>query len=201
MVPARLNASSLRLQMLEPIFNLNDVLLIITIAVSLLLVLVQPIFPAKKRDNRILLACFFLSLAISNTGVMLIWNEYIDNPAWLNGLIPYFYTASVLLKGPALYLYVASITHENFRWTNSHLWHLLAIFGVWPLLVICNVDTAAMRLENLDNLPITDAVVHLLWYLLKIIPLCYFIAATLRVRRYHQRMENQFSHVNDSSIT
>lgn len=187
--------------MLEPIFNINDVLLIITIVVSLFLTLVQPIFPAKKRDNRILLAGFFLSLAISNTGVMLMWNQYIHSPTWLNWLIPYFYTTAVLIKGPALYLYVVSITDDNFRWKRRDLWHLGAIFCTWPLLIIFFIDAGAMRLENIAHLPVKDIVVHVLWYLLKIVPLCYFIAATARVRRYHQRLESQFSHVNDRSIT
>lgn len=187
--------------MLEPIFNLNDILLIITIVASLLLVLIQPIFPAKKREERVLLGCFFLSLAISNTGVMLMWNQYIHSPAWLNGLIPYFYTTAVLVKGPALYLYVASITDDKFRWKPHHTWHGLAVFCSWPLLAIFQIDVNALRLENLIHQPTKDLVVHAIWYLLKIIPLCYFAAATLRVRHYHQRLESRFSQVNATSIS
>lgn len=186
--------------MLEPIFNLNDVLLIITIAASLLLVMVQPILPAKKRDNRIFLAAFFLSLAATNIGVMLMWNEYIRTPAWANWIIPYGYTSAFLLKGPALYLYVASITDERFHWRRQHLWHLLAIFCTWPLLALFSIDVSALRFENLQHSPVRNWMAHALWYLLKLIPLCYFMAATLRVRRYQASLENHFSSVNGQSL-
>lgn len=187
--------------MVTPIFNLNDILLIITIVASLVLALVQPILPAKKTNNRIVLAGFFLSLAISNTGVMLMWNEYIHSPEWVNGLIPYLYSVAVLLKGPALYLYVASITDDGFRWRTRDLGHLAVVFCVWPLLVLFDIDLRALRLQGVDTASQRDFVIHLIWYLLKIIPLAYFVAATVRAFRYHRQLESQFSDVDARSLT
>jgi len=187
--------------MVTPIFNLNDILLIITIVASLLLALVQPILPAKKTNNRILLACFFLSLTISNTGVMLIWNKYINTPGWINAVVPYLYSAAVLLKGPALYLYVVSITDDSFRWRAWNLGHLAAVFCVWPLLMLFEIDLRALRLEEVDNSTYLDFIVHLIWYFLKVIPLSYFVAATVRAFRYRRQLESQFSDVDARSLT
>jgi len=187
--------------MLDPIFNINDLLLIITIAASLVLALVQPVLPAKKRDNRLLLAGFFLSLAISNTGVMLIWNEYIHSPLWATRVIPYIFSAAMLVKGPVLYLYVRSITDTQFCWSKRNLWHLVAVFCAWPLLAWYGIDLMSMRFENAFATSEQKFATNVVWQSLRIIPLAYFIAATVHIYRYHRQLESQFSHVDTRSVT
>ena len=76
--------------MVDPIFNINDVILILTIGLSLILALFQPILPARGKSTRILLATFFLCLTFSDIGVLLIWNEYIPGNPTISVLVPYF---------------------------------------------------------------------------------------------------------------
>src|SRR5690606_27421404 len=111
--------------MLTPVFNVNDIILILVIGLSLILALFQPVLPAKKKLSKALLASFFLTLMLTDIGIMLIWNEYIPHSHLGDALVPYFYCSAMLLKAPLLLLYVRSITEENFQLKRIHLLHLI----------------------------------------------------------------------------
>ncbi|WP_111640288.1 helix-turn-helix domain-containing protein [Marinimicrobium alkaliphilum] len=179
--------------MTTPIFNLNDIVLILTIVFSLALALFQPIIPGNTKVTKAMLAVFFISLCLSNTGVMLIWNEYIDLSPTVLAAIPYFYATALLIKGPALNLYVRSITENGFKLRPSHATCLLPIPVVLSVIAAFQIDTDDMRMSTFAmdrNLLIA---VDFVWYAIKIVPLAYFIAATVRAFRYHQRLKQQQS--------
>src|SRR5690606_35141777 len=95
---------------------------------------------------------------------------------------------------------VRSITEENFHIKRIHLLHLVPTALV--LLVIHTFDISIERLK-LDTFGMDGLLYHVidsLWYSLKIIPLAYFIAATLTVWRYHKMLLQQHSVVNETAL-
>ena len=186
--------------MITPIFNLNDIILILAIGLSLILALFQPILPAKKKLTKALLASFFLSLTLSDIGIMLIWNEYIPQTALSAMLVPYFYCCAMLLKAPLLLLYVRSITEENFQLKRIHLLHLTPMLAAVLVISSFDIDINSLKLDTFGMDALLYQVIDSLWYSLKIIPLGYFIAATFTVWHYHKTLRQQHSDVNETAL-
>lgn len=186
--------------MITPIFNLNDIILILAIGLSLILALFQPILPAKKKLTKALLASFFLSLTLSDIGIMLIWNEYIPQSTLSATLVPYFYCCSMLLKAPLLLLYVRSITEENFQLKRIHLLHLTPMLAAIMVISTFDIDINRLKLDTFGMDALLYQVIDSLWYSLKIIPLGYFIAATFTVWHYHKMLRQQHSDVNETAL-
>ena len=186
--------------MIEPIFNGNDIILILAIGLSLILALFQPILPVKRKITKALLASFFSFLAISDICTILIWNEYIPRDYYTNLLVPYLYSASLLLKAPLLILYVRSITEENFQPKRIHLFHLIPTLIAFSLIAAFDIDINRLKLDTFGMEALRYQVIDSLWYSLKIIPLIYFIAATSTVWHYHKALKKQYSVVNEDAL-
>lgn len=186
--------------MVDPIFNINDVLLIITIVVSLVLALVQPMLPTKRRETRVLVTAFFLSIAMANIGVMLLWNVFITMPDWLDVAIPFFYSAAILLKGPVLYSYVRSIIDSQYHVSWRQWWHVLPLGVVWLVHGSTGADPALFRQTEPDVDIATATRIDIVWFMLKAVPLAYFVAALHQVFVYHRKVKGQFSAFESHSI-
>ncbi|GGY83876.1 hypothetical protein GCM10011613_30980 [Cellvibrio zantedeschiae] len=182
--------------MKDHIFNIHDVILLMTAAECILLAIFQAVLPAKNKASSILLTIFLLSVAVSATCVLMLWNNNVRFFALFDHtLLPYFLTSSLLLKGAALYLYVRAITQESFAIDSKKLGHLIpvAIGILW--LVIFKIDTHSLVWfrDSANPLPNKWAV-DILWGAIKIVPLAYVIAAVWKVRKYVTQLENQYSH-------
>ena len=186
--------------MITPIFNLNDIILILAVGLSLILALFQPILPAKKKLTKALLASFFLCLTLSDIGIMLIWNEYIPQTRLTGMLVPYFYCGALLLKAPLLLLYVRSITEENFQLKKIHLLHLIPTLVAIAVIAGFDIDINRLKLDTFGMDALLYQIIDSLWYSLKIIPLAYFIAATFTVWHYHKMLRQQHSEVNETAL-
>ena len=187
--------------MTTPIFNMHDIVLILTIVASFALALFQPILPLKNRITKVLLAVFFISLSISNVGTMLIWNLYIDSTAVVLMLVPYFYAGSLLVKGPVLNFYVRGITEDGFRLKISHCIHLAPILIVFAVITVFGIDANDLRLTNFGTNYAKENAVKFVWYAIKAVPLAYFIAAMVRSFVYHKRLKEQYSNLNEPALT
>ncbi len=186
--------------MTTPIFNLNDIILILAIGLSTVLALYLLALPAKKRLPKLLLTTFFISISLADVGVMLIWNEYIPQVTLTNTLVPYFYCTALLLKAPLLLLYVRSITEENFHLKRIHLLHLIPALIAVGVIASFGIDINRLKLDTFGMDAVLYTVIDSLWYSLKIIPLVYFSAASITVWRYHKMLRQQHSDVNETAL-
>ena len=186
--------------MTTPIFNINDIILILSIGLSLVLTLLQLALPARKNISRILLACFFICISISDIGVMFIWNEYLPHSSLDDASVPYWYCGAMLLKAPLLLLYVRSITEENFRLKPRQLVHLSPMLLSALIIAYFDIDVNRFKLETFGMDARLYQVIDGLWFSLKLIPFIYSIIATLTVWRYHKRLRQQHSNVNETAL-
>lgn len=186
--------------MTEAYFNINDVILILSIGLSIVLAISQPLYTTKNHLSKYLLAAFFLCIAIFDFGILLIWNEYIPKGEIILTVTPYFYTIAALLKGPSLMLYVCSITDDNFRLQAHHWLHLIPTAIVSGVIVYFGIDLNLLRLDTfgLDN-PTYRAIDYSLWFI-KTVPFIYFTYALWVVWRYQKVVFTQNSSVNIEPI-
>lgn len=177
----------------QPLFNVHDVVLLMTIAVCLVLALFQPILAEKNLLPSSLLAGFFVCIATGAICTLLLWNEYIQLHAVTQVVLPYFLTAALLLKGPALFLYVTALTQEGFALRRQHSLHLLPAAVIAILLAIFSINTLDLRFSSPNMSEHLPQVINVIWYSVKIVPLVYSIAAFIRVRRYRQHLREHYS--------
>jgi AraC-like DNA-binding protein len=182
--------------MKEHIFNIHDVVLLMTTAECILLALFQAVLPAKNKASSILLTVFLLSVAVSAMCVLMLWNENVRFFTMFDAtLLPYFLTSALLIKGPSLYLYVRSITQQNFLLDTSKLGHVIPIAVGIMWLFSFNIDTHALvSFRDPSTSAFDKFVVECLWTAVKIIPIAYVAAAVFKVRKYVTQLENQYSH-------
>mgnify|MGYP000946996010 CR=1 FL=1 len=180
--------------MKTPIFNIHDLILLLTLAVCVLLVIFQWLLSKQKAIASRLLSGFFVCVGASALCNLWLWNDYIGLDSGLaKMMLSLGLVAAVVGKSIFLYLYVVSITRANFslRLKDSiHLLHLLVLFG-WVLLGGLDSD----RLRYLPNSH-TDHSVRLtsyVWHYLKFLPVVYAFAAALEIYRYKQQLKEFYS--------
>lgn len=176
------------------IFNIHDVVLLMTVAECFLLAIFQSVLPVVNRLASILLTAFFLCIAVGSACVLVLWNSDVHiHPFFDRYLLPYFLVTALILKGPALYLYVASLTRESFRLQRRHLWHLSPVIVTVLWLAIFGIDSLALSFRSIDSTELSRSLVDCVWHVVKAIPFIYGIAAVLLTKKYHAQLKDQYS--------
>ena len=182
-----------------PVFNVHDLILLMTVVICVILSLLQPIPSGSNPLSHRLLRVFFLCVAVGAACTLLLWSEYIQLHRQTQLLLPYFLTTAVLAKGPILYLYVKTLTEESFALSRAHAWHLLPIGGIVLALAIFSVDTVTLRFLVPDmSLPM-QRFINFLWFTIKTIPIIYSVAAFRSTCRYQRRLEDHYSDVTTAA--
>lgn len=179
--------------MSTPVFNLHDLILIMTIAVALTLALFQPIASNRKPHANFWLGIFFISLACNALCTLLVWNLYLKPGPFIQALLPYLLGATALAKGPAVYFYVVSLTRENLSYRPLQLLHLLPAFLLTLLVAGFDINAQTL-LFNVPELTFSlEFALHSFWYSIKILPLIYYLAAIFYVWRYRRYLKENYS--------
>lgn len=179
--------------MSTPIFNLHDLILIMTIAVTLTLALFQPIASNKNPRANLWLGIFFVSLALNATSTLMVWNEFIQPGPVIQVLLPYMMGLTALLKGPALYFYVVSLTSEKTSLRPMHLLHLVPTAFLFGLIFTIGMDLQHILFKLPDFTRTLELAIHSFWYSIKIVPLGYYLAAIFYLWRYRRYLEENYS--------
>ncbi len=136
--------------MKTPIFNIHDLILVLTLAVCVLLVIFQWVLSKQKAIASQLLSGFFVCVGASALGNLLLWNNYIGLHSDVAKMtLSLSLVAAVVGKSVCLYLYVVAITRANFSLRAKdglHLLNLLAVIG-WVSGAIWIVTGCAFNLR------------------------------------------------------
>lgn len=180
--------------MQSPVFNVHDLILVLTLAVCLLLVVFQLLLSQQKEIASRLLCTFFLCVGVNALCNLLLWNNYlhIESPL-LKWLLAFGLSLSVVGKSSSLFLYVDSLTRANFRfggWQAIHLFNVCVVIG---LLFIGRIDSDQLRYTSATQTAFTVKVTSLLWHYLKFITVIYAASAVWIVWRYKQQLKAFYS--------
>lgn len=180
--------------MKTPIFNIHDLILVLTLAVCLLLVLFQWLLSKQKMIGIYLLSGFFVCVGMTALCNLLLWNDYIVlHTPMAKALLALGLAAAVVGKSVCLYLYVMAITHENFRLRLWHAVHLLNLVVVMGFIIIGNLDSDRLRFRPESYTPFSNQLTDYLWDYLKILPVIYAFAAVWVIRQYKRQLKEFYS--------
>jgi len=183
-----------------PVFNVHDVILIMTFAVSGVLALFQPLAPYSNRLAKSLLAIFYLCIAVDAVCTLFLWSDHIRYGVIASLLIAYCFVFASLVKGAVLYFYIQVITRENFSLELADALHLIPVSLCLLLLMVLGVNTDVLRFDLNEISPAFELAIHGIWYFIKIIPVIYAVAALLGLRWYRQQLRERYSSISDVPI-
>lgn len=180
--------------MKTPIFNIHDLILVLTLAVCVLLVVFQLLLSKQKMIASYLLSAFFIGVGMSALCNLLLWNDYIvlSSPstkmALSLGLV-----AALVGKSVCLYLYVIATTRANFRLQPRHGLHLLHLLLMVGVVVLGKLDSDRLRFSPETYTVFSGQLTDCLWHYLKILPVVYGFAAVWVIRQYKQQLKAYYS--------
>ncbi|MBB3062474.1 helix-turn-helix domain-containing protein [Microbulbifer rhizosphaerae] len=183
------------------IFNIHDVVLLMTAAECLLLAVFQLVLPARERNQGLLLTAFLLIVATASACTLLLWNDQIPALPLTGQLLPYFLFAALMLKGPAIYLYVTALTQRGLRLRRRHALHLIPALALLIGVFFFDLTSNKLRYIAVSGQEVPEQLVDLIWDLATLIPLAYAAAGVLLVRRYKAELKNEYSHFSTTELS
>ncbi|WP_346837692.1 AraC family transcriptional regulator [Microbulbifer sp. SAOS-129_SWC] len=183
------------------IFNIPDVVLLMTTAECLLLCIFQLVLPLRERTYGRLLMAFLVIVGVASACTLILWNDQFELPHLLDQvLLPYFLFASLMLKGPAIYLYVSALTQQNLRLQWRHALHLLPALVLVLCIAIFDLSSDNLRHIAIAGQGFSPKIVDLIWDISTLIPLLYAAAAALLARRYSGELKDEYSHFSTTEL-
>lgn len=180
--------------MKTPIFNIHDLILVLTLSVCLLLAIFQLLLSKQKVIASRLLTLFFIFVGVSALCNLLLWNNYLlIESAFAKSAIAYGLSFAVAGKSICLFLYVVAITRENFQFGMRERLHLVSVLAILGLLVIGGINSDRLRFISSTQTPLTMQITNILWHCLKLLPVVYAFSAVWVVSRYKQQLKEFYS--------
>nr|ACY24735.1 AraC family transcriptional regulator [uncultured organism] len=180
--------------MKTPIFNIHDLILVLTLAVCVLLVIFQWLLSKQKAIASQLLSGFFVCVGASALCNLLLWNDYIGLHSELAKMaLSLGLVTAVVGKSVCLYLYVVAITRANFVLRAKDALHLLNLLVVIGLVVLGGLDSDRLRFQSYAHTEYSIQLTNYLWHYLKFLPVVYAFAAALEIYRYKQQLKEFYS--------
>lgn len=180
--------------MKTPLFNIHDLILVLTLAVCLLLVVFQLLLSKQKAIASYLLSGFFVCVGVSALCNLLLWNDYIvlhthaARVALTLGLV-----MAVVGKSVCLYLYVVAITHANFRLRFVHGLHLVNLLLLIGLVMAGDLDSDHLRFQPEVYTEFSGRLADYCWHYLKVLPVVYAFAAVGVILQYKRQLKAFYS--------
>ncbi len=180
--------------MKTPIFNIHDLILVLTLAVCVLLVIFQWLLSKQKAIASQLLSGFFVCVGAGALCNLLLWNDYIDSySGFWKIILSLGLVTAVVGKSVCLYLYVVAITRANFVLRAKDALHLLNLLVVVGWVMEGGLDSDRLRFLPGANSEYSVQLANYLWHYLKILPVVYAFAAALEIYRYKQQLKEFYS--------
>ncbi len=177
-----------------PIFNIHDLILVLTLSGCVLLAIFQLLLSKQKEIASRLLALFFVAVGVGACSNLLLWNDYLHFSSPLaKAAIAYGLVLAVVGKSVCLYLYVVASTRESFRLRARDAVHLLNLLPTLGLLLIAGIDNDKLRFIAADETGFIVGITNTLWNYLKVVPVAYAVSAVWVASRYKQQLKEFYS--------
>lgn len=178
--------------------NLHEAVLLLTIVETLLLCLALKTFPMGRKQPTNLLVIFFLLVAGTLTTTLLTWNPYLQTTFLIDSTtVPLVLSVCLLMEGPLLYAYLASLGETLALRRVMNLLHLLPSVVVILIILVSGIrvyDWLPWNWSSLD--PNKLKAVKAVWAIVRCWPLVYVLACFYAEYRLRQKMRQLYSNIS-----
>lgn len=180
--------------MKTPLFNIHDLILLLTLTVSMLLVIFQWVLSKQSALASRFLSGFFICVGLSALCNLLLWSDQIHlQTDYAKMLLSLGLVTAVVGKSLCLYFYVASITRPHFSLQPKDALHLLHLPAAFGFIVWGNLNSDNLRFLPTQYTEQTVVLTNYLWHYLKGMPMIYAFAAVLEISRYKRELKEFYS--------
>ena len=180
--------------MKTPIFNIHDLILVLTCAVCVLLVIFQWLLSKQKAIASQLLSGFFVCVGATALCNLWLWNDYMGVQSdWAKLALSLGLVTAIVGKSICLYWYVASITRANFTLGKKESFHLFNLVGAIVCVLWGGLDSDRLRFQDDSHTEFSAQLTNYLWHYLKVLPVVYAFAAAFEIYRYKQQLKEFYS--------
>lgn len=180
--------------MKTPIFNIHDIILILTLAVCLLLAIFQWLLSKQKVIASRLLEGFFVCVGASALASLLLWNNYIHSYSeTARQLLAMGLAVAIIGKSLCLYFYVLAITRQDFQLHRMQALHLLHFPVVLGAIILGHLDSDNLRFVAGNQTEATVQLTNYLWHYFKILQVAYALAAAWVIYNYKRQLKDFYS--------
>ncbi len=183
--------------MKESLFNIHEVVLVITVVESILLGLGVLLLPRTRLLSHRLLAALLFQIAAILACTLVVWNPHLQStPLSESVSIPALLAFGLLAHGPTLYLYMMSLTHPvTFRdWKT--LAHYLPAGAAATLILFADISLADWLPWNWPALPESDNhLVRGIWAAYKCQPVVYALLCCLAEYRLRRQLKHRYANL------
>lgn len=183
----------------EFIFNIHGIALITPMIVILVFVVYRMTIFNNHQLSDTLLNAFLLTIVISAMGTIVLWNEAFTIAPIIASLLPYFLMSSLAAQAPILYLYIQSVTQDDFRFKTTHLFHTLPVVACVTIIVVFSLEHIDLQpgAYNQDLLS-SVFIVRGLWDIVRYTSLGYAVVCLVIVWRLSKVANSPLPHRVDT---
>ncbi|MDO3388502.1 AraC family transcriptional regulator [Gilvimarinus sp. SDUM040013] len=183
--------------MQQTLFNLHEVILLITVTESLLLALGIIVIPKKRPQSHCLLAGLLTLIASILLATLLVWSSAVQQTSALySSLLIAILSFGLLAQGPLLYFYMQSLTkHVNFYSAAVALHFSPAVMSVVIILVfdLTLFDWLPHNWPHIANYK--HNLILFIWAGFKCLPLAYTVLCCTAEYRLRKQLQDRYSNI------
>ncbi|WP_051235495.1 AraC family transcriptional regulator [Marinimicrobium agarilyticum] len=184
--------------MKESLFNIHEVVLVITVVESLLLGVGVLVLPRDRLPSHRLLAALLFQIAVILACTLVVWNPHLQSTP-LSGSVttPALLAFGLLSLGPTLYLYMQSLTHPVTVRSWRTLAHYLPATAAATVILSADITLADWLPWNWPALPeYENRLVRGIWAAYKCQPLVYAALCCLAEYRLRRQLKHRYANLS-----
>lgn len=188
--------------MKQLLFNVHEVLIIVTLLEALLFALALRFLPNHNPPARRYLQIFLCLVACTLGTTLLTWNASVQATALIHSSwVPMLLSASILLQGPALLLYLQSLS-QPVHWRSAvNLLHVIPALTAVALLGYYDLTLYHWLPWHWGELTVMERRAQdLVWAMYKCLPVAYVFACFYSEQQLRKRFLNYFSDLQKTEL-
>ena len=170
----------------QALFNINDIILILSAVEAWLLVIVIWALGQTHVTSRLILSGLLIILGFIAVFTLIIWSSALSDFPTLSSIAAMGLPLMLILRGPLLYLYMTSVLYRKHISYKKILPHAIPFFFVLGYVLIFPIDAQGLRMGHVEE---EKQILHrFLWNVIKYTTLIYSIGICVVVHRYKKNI-------------
>lgn len=180
--------------------NIHDLVLLLTSLECIVLATLLKVLPSKRAQPRIILATFFILVAVVLTTTVIVWNvDLKETEINHTPLVVALLASCLLLEGPVLFFYLRSLSKKLGVWRWHNAIHLAPALIAIIIIFAFHIDSTDWQPKT----PVTGMkkmAISFVWAMVKLIPFIYVLASIWAEYKLRENLKQLYSNISASEL-
>jgi len=190
----------------KTIFNLHDVVLLMTAFQCLLFAVLLLTVKGKKRVSNIFLAMFLVQHAAIPMDILISFGaEFRTSALAFSPNLFYAFVFGYWLEAPLMLWYVRSLIYKDYSLQWRDLIYVAPFFAYLIHQLVfyfsLGVDEKTLQMETYDNLQLIPSYQHWITFSREVFRVALGVLCLVELNRYRKHVHSNFSHIENHELT